>query len=138
MIRHVLAASTALILTACTLQFGAEWIVEDDYGGDYDGRKIILSHMVDQGTAVTIRGNCFSACAMFLDLPDTCVEPNSTWIFHDPWEFTGQGVIYRLDYRERYAAHLPAALARWYLDQPVGFEATVSGAFVIDKGAREC
>ncbi len=85
----------ALLPAVCILFLGSAfqgladvqkpYVVGNDRGGYLHDRLIELENLQRNRVSVEIRGRvCFSTCTMFLGLPDTCVDPETTFGFHGP------------------------------------------------------
>ncbi len=60
-------------------------VIKNDRGGYIMDRLREIRNLRRSGQAVEIRGRvCFSTCTMLLDLPQTCVSPQTTFGFHAP------------------------------------------------------
>lgn len=121
---------------------GLVLLVLHDTGGGVDDR---LRMMRDLGPAhVEIRGECLSACTMFLGLPDVCVSPGAVLGFHGPTTPL-PGIPLPPDDWERatqtMAAQYPPRLRRWFLSDAryySGDYLTLTGEQVINLGAKPC
>ena len=60
-------------------------IVDHDGGGRVDQRIAEIDKLRAAGTQVRIRGNCWSACTLYLALESTCVYPSASLHFHAPY-----------------------------------------------------
>lgn len=119
-------------------------IVERDNGGLLIERIRFLSALRQSGQRVEIRGQCISACTLYLGLPQTCVSRDTVMGFHGP-----QSQLYGIalpaadfEYWSRVMAdHYPPALRRWFLtegrNEIMGVH-RIRGRELIRLGAREC
>ncbi|WP_176846786.1 hypothetical protein [Roseicitreum antarcticum] len=119
-------------------------IVERDNGGLLIDRIRYLGALRQSGQRVEIRGQCISACTLYLGLPQTCVSPDTIMGFHGP-----QSRLYGIalppadfEYWSRVMAdHYPPALKRWFLaegrNEIMGVR-QIRGSELIRLGAREC
>lgn len=131
-----------LILAAAVfwLALGAATI-RHDMGGPIDDRKEDMRDM----DGVRIAGDCYSACTLYLGLPETCVTPDARLGFHSPFlRVAGLDVPMPRDQWEAVtqdmASHYPPAIAEWFLrnaryhTEPV----ILTGRQAIEMGARPC
>lgn len=119
-------------------------IVERDNGGLLVERIRFLSALRQSGQRVEIRGQCISACTLYLGLPQTCISRDTVMGFHGP-----QSQLYGIalppadfEYWSRVMAdHYPPALRRWFLtegrNEIMGVH-RIRGRELIRLGAREC
>jgi len=59
-------------------------VVSYDMGGLVGSRQKQVQQLRQQGRRVEIRGRCYSACTMYLGLPNVCVHPRAVLGFHGP------------------------------------------------------
>jgi hypothetical protein len=59
-------------------------VVMNDRGGLLGQRAEEIRGLVQTGQRVELRGQCLSACTLYLKLPNACVAPNATFGFHGP------------------------------------------------------
>ena len=120
---------------------GGEILVLSDWGGDLEARAYELQDLEAAGTPVRVRGDCQSACTLYLGLSRTCVEPGSLWMFHGPRAPDGAPAL-PPEWVERYAQGMaelyPAPLAAWFLAEGRHGDHWLSGAQVIALGAQAC
>lgn len=121
----------------------ARVVIRNDRGGIVSRRVAEIAQIRAQGQSVEIRGRvCYSSCTMYLGLPNTCVEPGTSFGFHGPTHFGQQLSTRDFDYWSRIiASHYPASLQRWYMDQGRNTRSSyyrISGAELIRMGLREC
>ena len=120
-------------------------VIRDDKGGDVIERVRILRDYQASGTRVEIRGEyCLSACTMYLNLPNTCVSPQTLFGFHGP-----SSRVYGISldaaafeyWSKIMAAHYPEPLRSWFLakgrHRTVGFY-EFSGNDLIGFGIAQC
>lgn len=117
-------------------------LVSYDMGGSIGLRQKKVRLLRRQKRRVEIRGRCFSACTMYLGLPDVCVTPNAVLGFHGP-----KGVIARLptdafDHWSRVMARdLRPPLHSWFMQHARHVSSgvlRVKGSTLIDIGYQRC
>jgi hypothetical protein len=96
-------------------------VIDSDPGGQVSKRINEIEQMIEDGTQVVIRGNCWSACTLYLKLVETgqlCVYPSASFHFHAPYyidEDTGERVLandtYQLWFLMQYPNHVHEAIA---------------------------
>lgn len=140
----VLAAALALALAPAAEARAQVFRVSGDPGGSVETRIALVEQLRASRTRVEIVGGCWSACTMFLSLPDACVSRSAQLGFHGPSSETyGIGLTpERFDYYSRLmAAYYPEPLRSWFLTEgrhiTVGFT-RFRGAELIGMGIREC
>lgn len=117
-------------------------VIRNDLGGDVGARANRIAAMRAAGQHVEIRGAvCYSACTMYLSLPESCVSPQTEFGFHGPsfyglplspeqFEFWSQVI----------ARHYPDTLRAWYLR--VGRHSAtmirIRGSELIRLGVPDC
>ena len=119
-------------------------VVSRDLGGELGTRLIKIAQLRSAGTRVEIRGQCASACTMFLGLPNACVARSSRLGFHGP-QSQYYGISLPPNEFEHWshvmADHYPAPIRAWFLAEarqtPMGV-ITISGTQAIRMGARAC
>lgn len=123
---------------------GDALIVVRDNGGLLVERMRHLSALRRSGQRVEIRGQCVSACTLYLGLPRTCVSRDIVMGFHGP-----QSELYGIalppdefEYWSRVMAdHYPAPLRRWFLAEGrheiMGVH-RIRGRELIRLGVPEC
>lgn len=119
-------------------------IVRNDPGGSVEKRLREIAQLRSSGTRVEIRGQCTSACTMFLGLPNACVSRTSRLGFHGP-QSQYYGISLPPDKFEYWslvmADHYPGAIRSWFIKEArlitMGVT-TISGAQAIRMGARAC
>lgn len=65
-------------------QTGAALIIRNDPGGLLGARSAELRRLRASGQRVELRGSCYSACTMYLGLPNVCIAPGARLGFHGP------------------------------------------------------
>ena len=63
-------------------------IILDDRGGRVSDYIKAAQNYTDQGREVRIIGLCWSACSLALSVPNVCVGPMATVMFHDAYNLT--------------------------------------------------
>ncbi|MCR8723857.1 hypothetical protein [Frigidibacter sp. ROC022] len=118
--------------------------VSGDPGGPVETRVALVEQLRASHARVEIVGGCWSACTMFLSLPNVCVARSARLGFHGPSSgIPGIGLApERFDYYSRLmAAYYPEPLRSWFLAEgrhiTVGFT-RLRGAQLIRMGIREC
>lgn len=149
---HQMRAALASILIIALLQgagpaFGQAApvnVVRNDLGGSIPARLEMITQLRNAGHRIEIRGNCASACTMYLGLPNTCVARNARLGFHGPSsQYYGISLSPReFDYWSKVMAdHYPGALRNWFMTTArhttMGI-ITITGAEAIRLGARAC
>ncbi|GGH50100.1 hypothetical protein GVY41_05535 [Frigidibacter albus] len=117
-------------------------VIRDDAGGRVDWRAEKIAKLRQSGQPVQLRGECMSACTMYLSLPQVCVAANATFGFHGP-SFYG---IPLNDYDFNYwsqviAAHYPAPIAEWFMTEArysTNRTRRIRGSELIRMGIPEC
>ena len=61
-------------------------IILDDRGGRVSDYLKATQNYADQGREVRIIGFCWSACSLALSVPNVCVGPMATVMFHDAYD----------------------------------------------------
>ena len=119
-------------------------VIQNDLGGSMEGRLQTIANFRSSGTRVEIRGQCASACTMYLGLPNACVARSSRLGFHGP-QSQYYGISLPPDEFEYWsgvmADHYPGAIRNWFLSvarYTTMDIITLSGAEVIRMGARPC
>jgi len=119
-------------------------VIRQDSGGSVETRLRQIAQLRKAGTRIEIRGQCQSACTMFLGLPNACVARSSRLGFHGP-----QSQYYGIslppddfEYWSRVMAdHYPQDIRAWFMDEArqttMGL-ITITGADAIKMGARAC
>lgn len=137
----LLAANPAVPVQA---QATSVAVIRNDLGGSMEGRLQTIAQFRSTGTRVEIRGQCASACTMYLGLPNACVARSSRLGFHGP-QSQYYGISLPPDEFEYWsrvmADHYPGPIRNWFLSvaRHTTMEViTLSGAEVIRMGARAC
>jgi hypothetical protein len=118
-------------------------IIGNDQGGLVSSRAAEISRILAQGRHVEIRGQvCYSACTMYLGMPDTCVLPQTSFGFHGPSHYGRQLSARDFEYWSQViASHYPAPLRTWYLAEGrtrISDYFRISGSELIRLGVRQC
>lgn len=118
-------------------------VIGDDQGGLVSRRVEEISRILSQGTHVEIRGQvCYSACTMYLGMPDTCVLPQTSFGFHGPSHYGRQLSARDFEYWSQViASHYPDPLRSWYLTEGrtrISDYFQISGSELIRLGVRQC
>jgi hypothetical protein len=145
---HVAAALVTLVWLTFPVSVSAAIetvVIRNDKGGGVVDRVRIIRRYQVSGTHIEIRGNyCLSACTLYLNLPNTCVSPQTLFGFHGP-----SSRVYGIsldaaafDYWSRIMAdHYPEPLRSWFLTtgrhRTVGFHG-FSGNDLIQLGIAQC
>lgn len=119
-------------------------IVQNDLGGSVEERLTMIAALRNEGRRVEIRGQCASACTMYLGLPNACVSRASQLGFHGP-QSQYYGISLPPDQFEYWsrvmASNYPAPIAQWFMAQArqttMGI-ITISGSQAIKMGAHPC
>lgn len=117
-------------------------VIRDDAGGRVDWRAAEIAKLRASGRPVELRGECMSACTMYLSLPQVCVAANTTFGFHGPSFYGIPLNQHDFDYWSQViAAHYPKAIADWYMaDARFNTNRTrrIRGSELIKMGYPEC
>ncbi len=119
-------------------------IIRSDGGGSLQAHIAQIAQLDANGTRIEIRGQCASACTMYLGMQNTCVTPSAKLGFHGP-----QSQLYGIGLpAEEYqywthvmADHYPKQIRAWYLhtaSQVTVGVYFISGADAIRMGAHAC
>lgn len=133
-----------LMLCAAPAVAQSALIVRNDLGGSVQERLMMIAQLRDAGRRVEIRGQCASACTMYLGLPNACVSRAAQLGFHGP-QSQYYGISLPPDQFEYWsrvmASNYPSGIARWFMSQArdttMGL-ITISGAQAIKMGAHAC
>lgn len=82
--RGLVAGITVFMASAAILQAGGALVIRFDPGGPLGARNAEIRALQASGRRVELRGRCYSACTMYLGLPNTCVAPAAWLGFHGP------------------------------------------------------
>ncbi|WP_170566468.1 hypothetical protein [Ruegeria atlantica] len=122
--RVVAVAAFAGLLTAATSAYSWAFadglmVVGSDRGGYLHDRLIEIENLQKNGIQVEIRGRvCFSTCTMFLGLPGTCVDPDTTFGFHGPSRSGRRLAPADFDhFSQVMAAYYPEPLKTWFMEK---------------------
>lgn len=141
-------ASLAAIAVSCMIVdpvlAQSALIVRNDLGGSVEARLIMIAALRNEGRRIEIRGECASACTMYLGLPNACVSRAAQLGFHGP-QSQYYGISLPPDEFEYWsrvmASYYPAPIALWFMSQArettVGL-ITISGLQAIKMGAHAC
>lgn len=118
-------------------------IIRNDRGGFVRSRLISLRELRANGRNVEIRGNvCFSACTLYLGLPQTCISKDTMFGFHGP---SMMGIpINSTDFENVtriISSQYPQPLQDWYMREGrnrINGMFRVRGAELVKMGIREC
>lgn len=118
-------------------------VIGNDQGGLVSRRAEEISRILAQGTHVEIRGQvCYSACTMYLGMPDTCVLPQTSFGFHGPSHYGRRLSARDFEYWSQViASHYPDPLRNWYLTEGrtrISDYFRISGSELIRLGVRQC
>jgi hypothetical protein len=95
-------------------------IIRNDPGGPVTARLQEIARLRSTGIRIEIRGNCASACTLYLGLPNTCVALSSRLGFHGP-QSQYYGVSLPPPEFEHWsrimAGHYPGAMRAWFMDE---------------------
>lgn len=137
-------ATIAFFAIAAPVTAQTALIVRVDLGGSLEERLSLITALRSDGRRVEIRGQCASACTLFLGLPNACVTRASQLGFHGP-QSQYYGISLPPDQFEYWsrvmASNYPAPIARWFMAEArkttMGL-ITISGAQAIQMGAHPC
>lgn len=145
--------NTALqLFTAVLLAGAALWspaakaenvrVIHRDLGGNVMERWHEVTSISLSGTEVQIRGQCLSACTMYLSVPNLCVSPEAVVGFHGPRSQTTGNSLSDSSASQIMAMHYPVAIRDWFLQEAQYLQgsqvAYISGQQIIDLGTRSC
>lgn len=140
------AAAACLALAVLQPQAAAAqqtYVVGSDRGGYLHDRLIELKNLKRSGVRVEIRGRvCYSTCTMFLGLPGTCVDPNTTFGFHGPSRSGRRLAQEKFDYFSRVMADFyPEPLKAWFMAEGrnrISGIYKIKGSEIIRMGVKAC
>lgn len=117
-------------------------IVLNDLGGNVDGRVIQIEQMNRGKVHLEVKGQCLSACTMFLAVSGMCVWPQALFGFHGP-RTPLPGIPMPAEdfqhYSQIMADHYPPKLAKWFMVSGRGADMIyMRGTEVIKMGAHRC
>lgn len=132
-----------LQLETATAAQSTAYVVGNDRGGYLHDRLNELRNLQRNGTRVQIRGRvCYSTCTMFLGLPNTCVDPNTTFGFHGPSRSGRRLSPQKFDYFSQVMAnHYPAPLRSWFMNEGrhrISGVYKIKGTQLIGMGVKSC
>ncbi|MFN4156235.1 MAG: hypothetical protein ACK4HF_16430 [Paracoccaceae bacterium] len=117
-------------------------IVRHDMGGPLDRRQDEIRRLRRSGQPVELRGRCYSACTMYLGLPNVCVSPDAVFGFHGPQRLMARMPRDLFDHwSEVMAQNLRPPLKRWFMSQArfAGADVmTLPGTALIRMGYAPC
>lgn len=124
--------------------FGDTLTIRNDRGGPLVERVKAIERHRKAGTRIIIAGQCYSACTMYLGLPNTCVLRSSRLGFHGPQsQYYGISLPPEMfDHWSRImAGHYPPQIRTWFMQS--GRETTLgiivlTGDQAVSMGARAC
>ena len=138
------AALLASILGSATTGHAADaLVVRSDRGGYLHDRLIEIENLQRNGIHVEIRGRvCYSTCTMYLGLPGTCVDPETTFGFHGPSRSGRRLAPADFDYFSQVMAeYYPEPLKTWFMDKGrnrINGIYKIKGAEIIRMGIPAC
>ncbi len=139
------ARALLMLVVASPLSAGAQgpFVVGNDRGGYLHDRLIELENLQRNGIAVEIRGRvCFSTCTLFLGLPETCVDPDTTFGFHGPSRNGRRLSPEDFEYFSRVMADFyPEPLKSWFMSKGrnrITGVYKIRGAKLIQMGVPAC
>jgi hypothetical protein len=112
-----IAAGIFLTLSAC-VQPQSVHLVENDMGGlIYDRITSINMFEADKNTRVEIKGECISACTLYITLERVCTYPNTIFGFHGPSNFGTPLEKNEFEYWSMVMVYYyPMALRHWFMN----------------------
>ena len=135
-------SASAVILPVATAQAREPLIVSRDLGGSVMQRYRELNQLRLSNTRVELRGQCVSACTMYLGLSQACVTPNARLGFHGPFRRGQNKTLAGSSSSQLMAAHYPTPLRKWFLAEGQYITrdrvAWFSGASLISMGVKKC
>ena len=144
-LKRVFAAMTLGLVVSLPATATAQqsYIVGSDRGGYLHDRLIELSNLRQNGVRVEIRGRvCYSTCTMFIGLPQSCVDPNTTFGFHGPSRSGRRLAQAEFDYFSTVMAkHYPKPLREWFMTtgrNKISGVHKMKGKDLIRMGVQSC
>lgn len=118
-------------------------VVSNDRGGLVGRRAEQIEQIRTSGQRVEIRGRvCLSSCTMYLGLPQTCIDPNTSFGFHGPSYYGTALSQSDFEYWSALiASYYPAPLRGWYMREGrtrISRYFRISGRELIRLGIRQC
>lgn len=117
-------------------------VVSFDMGGSLQARQTEIRRMRQRGQRVEILGRCYSACTMYLGLPNVCVGPDAVLGFHGPRGAFGTLPQDAFEHWSRIMSRsLRQPLQTWFMMQAryvAQGTLFVSGAKLIEMGYVRC
>lgn len=117
-------------------------VVHQDPGGSLGERRRLIKQLQSTGQRMELRGICYSACTMYLGLPNACVAPSASFGFHGP---SSHGIALPPQEFERWsqvmAHYYREPLRSWYLSTAryeINGHYRLSGAELIRMGYARC
>ena len=118
-------------------------------GGSIAAHERHIAALDAAGCRVEIRGECLSACTMYLGAQSICVDPRARLGFHHTRRMHLGGLLVRPmkwddqdHYDRRMAAFYPPAVRQWFLDdvRHRGFSAWgwLRGEELVRQGVADC
>ncbi len=138
-----LAALLPLGVTSTAEAAQPSYVVKSDRGGYLHDRLIELNNLRRNGVRVEIRGRvCYSTCTMFLGLPHSCVDPQTTFGFHGPSRSGRRLAQAEFDYFSQVMAeHYPKPLRQWFMHtgrKRISGVHKIKGSELISMGVQAC
>ena len=137
-----LALSIHLEPVAAQSRTSVAKVVSFDMGGPIKSRRDEIRKLQRLGHRVEIRGQCFSACTMYLGLPNVCVYPDAVLGFHGPKAMAGTLPTDVFDHWSNVMArNLRKPLQTWFMQRARYVKSgvlRVSGATLINMGYARC
>lgn len=82
--RGLALGATLTLAGAAFAQIGGALVIRNDPGGLLGARSAEIRALRASGQRVELRGGCYSACTMYLGLPNVCVAATARFGFHGP------------------------------------------------------
>ena len=80
--RNICALALFCAIAATPAKAGGTVVIDTDLGGNIQEYQARARNFAGRGVRVVIRGECQSACSLFLGLPGACVEPDAVIRLH--------------------------------------------------------
>ncbi|WP_417808808.1 hypothetical protein [Thioclava sp.] len=92
-------------------------VVMNDRGGLLGQRAEEIRVLAQTGQRVELRGQCLSACTLYLKLPNACVAPDAVFGFHGPSWYGHPLPVDRFEaFSNLMARHYREPLRSWFMN----------------------
>lgn len=114
-------------------------VILDDRGGRVSDYIAMADRYTKEGREVRILGLCWSACSLALSVPNVCVGPMATVMFHDAYDLkTGK---INLQVTRDILTRLPPKIKKDIsktINKDFGADSTLDASALIKMGIRKC